>query len=441
MDEEHYLWLASFHGGGIMRSDEPFDAMKQLRFSSVGTAEVKSKATVLCVLQEKGKGLWFGNADGTLTFYNEKSKQFKIYPLQFEGGKQLTSVWFLCLDKKKRFWVGTNNGLFLFNSQTGHYRKIDVKVGEEELSIRVISETEDGAIWLGTSNQGVCRIIEDADGNMKIETGYEQKAHINSLSVRSLLASSDGNLYIGYTNGFAILSPANNSIRNFYTTHDGLCSNFIGCLVEDGKGRIWLENNSGISRYSRHQHLFYNYYISGNNRSVLFCNNTLFFGNNRSLTYFHQSEADVDADNERVYITSLEVNNHWVKIGEEINNQMILDKSIIYANSIVLNHANRDFSLSFDNLSYSERQQKYNYRLLPYQKNWLVSNNGEKTSYTNLPEGEYTFEVKSIYPDGHSGAVNTFESRNSSALEPYFYISFYSVYSIRYGGTLFDTES
>ena len=83
----------------------------------------------------------------------------------------------------------------------------------------------------------------------------------------SLLASSDGNLYVGYIDGFAILSPHQDSIQEFYTTNDGLCSNFIGCITEDDKGHIWLGSNSGISRYSRHQHLFYNYYIAGSNRS------------------------------------------------------------------------------------------------------------------------------------------------------------------------------
>ncbi|MCB6981630.1 two-component regulator propeller domain-containing protein, partial [Bacteroides uniformis] len=79
-------------------------------------------------------------------------------------------------------------------------------------------------------------------------------------SVRSLLASSDGNLYIGYTDGFAILSPRQNTISARYTTNDGLCSNFIGCIAEDSEGHIWLGSNSGISRYGRRQHLFYNYY-------------------------------------------------------------------------------------------------------------------------------------------------------------------------------------
>lgn len=47
----------------------------------------------------------------------------------------------------------------------------------------------------------------DSRGEMSLETGYEKKANIKNNSVRSLLVSSDGNVYVGYMDGFAILSP------------------------------------------------------------------------------------------------------------------------------------------------------------------------------------------------------------------------------------------
>lgn len=39
------------------------------------------------------------------------------------------------------------------------------------------------------------------------------------------------------------------------------------------------------------------------------------------------------------------------------------------------------------------------YCLLPLSNALVGFNDGEKAAYTNLPEGDYTFEVKSIYPD------------------------------------------
>ena len=80
-------------------------------------------------------------------------------------------------------------------------------------------------------------------------------------------------------------------------------------MTEDAHGQIWLGSNSGISRYSRHQHLFYNYYIAGSNRSVLHWEDVLFWGNNKNLTYFNPDDIKAFTTSESVVITGLEVNN------------------------------------------------------------------------------------------------------------------------------------
>ena len=118
--------------------------------------------------------------------------------------------------------------------------------------------------------------------------------------------------------------------------------------------------NSGISRYSRHQNLFYNYYISGSNRSVLQTANTLFFGNNYALTYFNPETVEMIPSIKKNLLLDLEVNNKHVAIGEKRNGQVILQKGLPYTDELTLAYANRDFSLSFSNLLYSEEHQKYN---------------------------------------------------------------------------------
>ena len=409
MDDERHIWLATFHKG-IMRSDMPYVQGKKLTFSGVDTKKEKSEETVLCALKDSAGNLWFGNRNGMLTVYNTKSGRFTTQPLLIKGSVSKSPVWALYMDEKGRFWIGTEQGLLLYDPQIGTCVKLPVERCLNEkgsLWVRAITRTRDGAIWLGTSEQGVCRITELASGDITAKKGYEPNINLDYHSVRSLLASSDGNLYIGYVDGFAVLSPSQDTISEFYTTNNGLCSNFVGCIVEDGKGRIWLGSNSGISRYSRHQHLFYNYYIAGSNRSAIFSCNTLFFGNNQSLTYFDPDEIDAYPNNERVLITGLEVDNRSVEIGETINNQIVLDKMISYTDQVILNNDNRDFSLVFNNLSYSNEQQKYHYRLLPYQEGWLISDDGEKASYTNLSAGDYIFEVRSIYPDGKTGPVTS----------------------------------
>lgn len=412
MDDNRYVWLATFHKG-VMRSDRPYMKGKKLSFSSVEMHKGDSgETTVLCALKDLAGNLWFGNRDGTLSVYTHQTRRITVRHLLLNGVANSSPVWSLYMDKQGRLWVGTENGLLVYTTSAETCVKLPVEQRlktKEPLFIRAIVGTKEGTIWLGTANFGICKIVESASGGFLARGGYEQRATIKYHSVRSLLTSSDGNLYIGYTDGFAILPLKQDSIREFYTTNNGLCSNFIGCIAEDGKGHIWLGSNSGISRYSRHQHLFYNYYIAGSNRSALFSNHMLFFGNNQSLTYFNPDEIEAYPKNERVLITDIEVNNRSVEIGEKINGQIVLDQMISHTKRVRLSNDNRDFSLVFNNLSYSNEQQKYNYRLLPYQKNWLISDGREKASYTNLSAGDYVFEVKNIYPDGKTGPVTSLE--------------------------------
>lgn len=213
-------------------------------------------------------------------------------------------------------------------------------------------------------------------------------------SIRSLLAAQDSMLYIGYMNRFAVLSPYENRIIQTFTTQDGLCNDFVGCITEDGNGNIWIGSNSGISRYNSHQRLFHNYYVSGSNRSALYWKKTLFWGNNKNLTYFKPENSDRFEQSKRVLITGLEVNNQLIRIDQVVNGQHILPYDITYLSNIRLNYKNRDFSLTFSNLSYSDERETYAYRLYPYQQEWIYTTGEEKVSYTNLKHGNYTFEIK-----------------------------------------------
>ena len=143
-----------------------------------------------------------------------------------------------------------------------------------------------GELWIGTPD-GLYKLVLNVEGKAEIKGNYEVAVGTAARYVRALHASTDGQLYIGYTEGLGILAQNKDSIQHFYTTRDGMCSNFVTCITEDENGHIWLGTNSGISRYRRNQNLFYNYYISGSTRSVLQAANTLFFGNNYALTYFN----------------------------------------------------------------------------------------------------------------------------------------------------------
>lgn len=401
-DKDGRIWLGTYHEG-IMRSDQPYAKSRPLNFSPVGN---QKEIPVFCAIKDSCSNLWFGNASGNLICYDWSSDSFNIYPLNQLGKKVNSYIVGLMIDTRYRFWVCTSAGLYLFDRQTGNFELFSLREAlkeETEPWVTAICEDKQRNIWIGTA-KGIVRLSQVNARPLKMVHGYEEKENIGARAVSALLTGTDGTVYVGYKNGFGIIPVGEDRIASFYTVKDGLCNDCIDCIVEDEKKRIWLGSISGISRYSRQQHVFYNYYISSSNKSVMLFKNTLFWGNNKSLTYFEPEILTSATITSKTLLTGLEVDNKQINIGEKIKGQVVLNSNIASVDHLELINANRDFSLLFNNLVFSKDLQKYSYRLYPYQKDWIVSETG-KVSFTNLSAGYYIFEVKTLFPNNTEGDV------------------------------------
>lgn len=401
-DKDGRIWLGTYHEG-IMRSDQPYAKSRPLNFSPVGN---QKEVPVFCAIKDSCSNLWFGNASGNLICYDWSSDSFHIYPLNQLGKKVNSYIVALMIDTRYRFWVCTSAGLYLFDQQTGNFELFSLREASKEDTepwVTAICEDKQRNIWIGTA-KGIVRLSQVDARPLKMVHGYEEKEKIGARAVSALLTGTDGTVYVGYKNGFGIIPVGEDRIASFYTVKDGLCNDCIDCIVEDEKKRIWLGSISGISRYSRQQHVFYNYYISSSNKSVMLFKNTLFWGNNKSLTYFEPEILTSAIITSKTLLTGLEVDNKQINIGEKIKGQVVLSSNIASVEHLELINANRDFSLLFNNLAFSKDLQKYSYRLYPYQKDWIVSETG-KVSFTNLSAGYYVFEVKTLFPNNTEGDI------------------------------------
>ena len=411
LDTEGYLWLATFHKG-LLRSTQPFHVDTPLHFRPVsdGVAAVR---TVLCSAADACDGIWFGARNGKVLRYG-KGDRWQTVEIGRDGEK-VPEVWSLLPLSENEAWAGTSNGLYWVDL----HRKMALRMKwsnsqiPDRVQIRALALSDARTLWLGTV-RGLLRLTMEGNRVVRSHTGYERDAGMLStdIEVRSLLWGSDKVLWVGYAgNGLGVCSPEKDCIVARYTTEAGLCSNFVSVLAEDGDHSLWVGSNSGISRLSRHLQSFYNFYISGSNRSVFFGKDCLFWGNHSTLTYFRPSRLrfHYPIEKGRVVFTNLEVNHASVQIGEPLNGQVVLPRSLLYTTSLHLNHANRNFSLSFSNLLYLHKLQKYLYRLYPYQEDWIMADEGDKISYDRLPAGKYTFQVKTVFQDQGEGEVSSLD--------------------------------
>jgi len=106
-------------------------------------------------------------------------------------------------------------------------------------TIRAITQTADGYLWLGT-DEGLARfdgyeftIFDKRDGDLP------------SNSITALAATADGGLWIGTMSG---LAEYRDKRFRTYTTLDGLPDNAIIGLYADHAGVLWIVAGAGLSR-------------------------------------------------------------------------------------------------------------------------------------------------------------------------------------------------
>ncbi|HJT88616.1 MAG TPA: two-component regulator propeller domain-containing protein [Bryobacteraceae bacterium] len=107
-------------------------------------------------------------------------------------------------------------------------------------TIRAITQTSDGYLWLGT-DEGLARF----DG-YDFTVFNKDQGVLPANSITSLAAGHDGSLWIGTPGG---LTRYSNRHFHTYTTRDGLADNSIGALFVDHSGVLWIVAGVDLVRF------------------------------------------------------------------------------------------------------------------------------------------------------------------------------------------------
>jgi signal transduction histidine kinase/ligand-binding sensor domain-containing protein len=114
-------------------------------------------------------------------------------------------------------------------------------------AVLAIVQATDGYLWLGTTN-GLYRF----DG-LRFEFYKPEIGTFPSSSIRSLLASADGSLWIGYMSGG--VTHLKDGVVTNYSPRDGLPVSQVRRLAQDQDGTIWAAIVGGFARLEgKHWH-------------------------------------------------------------------------------------------------------------------------------------------------------------------------------------------
>ena len=127
---------------------------QDLKFSHITTEDGLSNNTVHCVYQDSRGFLWVGTDDG-LNLYN--GYEFTIFKLNAQDTNSLSSnsVFRILEDSKGRLWIAASSGIDIFNRETISFDHIpfvdDFNPSRYQSYTRAITEDQNGNIIIANA--------------------------------------------------------------------------------------------------------------------------------------------------------------------------------------------------------------------------------------------------------------------------------------------------
>ena len=227
------LW-ASTDGKGVFI----IDISKRFCVKFLKSNELRgglSTNAIRCLYSDKDGNMWIGTVHNGLNFIANETKKFRCLEhtddrLNFPSGNVSNFI----QGKDGNLWAATYDGLCLIDERTMAVKNV---VGKGAV-INVLSQDDNGMIYLGTFNKGLQR-YNPKDGRLVSVGGSSY--NIDKSNIGALLSDHDGNLWVG-TNGLYQFNKTGNTLSEI----GGINSALITCLMEDRNGNIWVGSLGGL---------------------------------------------------------------------------------------------------------------------------------------------------------------------------------------------------
>lgn len=364
------------------------------------------------IFEDNSNRIWTGTNTGCylVEFRNGKPELIKVQEIFKEFPDIGQGVSFL--DFENQFWYGTlDDGLFVLDKKN-NYRlskrfSFDNTASGELKSDRISFQMKDSKnrIWLGTYNG--LHIYNAKESTIHVAEHYfEISGNFTGNIITCMEEDQFGNIWIGTPNGLnKLIETGQNKFRvDYFTEKEGLASNFVKGISHDSDGNIWVSTSTSISMFNVKTSTFINFNerdgIKGKNftEASVFRNKKgeLFFGGDFGITYFRpENIKPLQKENIPIF-TDFKIFNRHVDVGQKFGQRVILKKLISHVQEIYIPYNFNNFEIQFSALDFASMGgNSYKYMLENLDNEWQNLGKRRFVNFINLKPGEYILKVKS----------------------------------------------
>ena len=397
-DKEGFLW-AGTDEMGLFQYDKKKTLVRHFKNSPADKLNYFNTA-VNCLVQHKEDSIWLGTNDGVVIF-NTISKQFSNFPLGFAIKDNFgNGIFNIFHDRHGLKWFATGQGLASYNSNDGSIKRYqhDKKDSGSVGSNRILSFLEDrsGEFWIGIFNDGINRF------NRQTGRFTHYLPGINGIC---MYEDKEGIIWAGTNKGLYRYNKKDNVFVAFFEPQSEFSTEYIFGIVEDNAQNLWITTRSAIIKINakRSERSVYaskfgiaKFSIKPN-AIYKTREGQLLIGHAKGFYAFFPDELDIAKQDSKIIITDFFIDNKTVLPG----GKSPLTKRVEELSNLVLKYNQNNLAFNFAAIDYrAPETTKYFTMLEGYDNTWREVT-GEKSSYYfKLAPDNYVYRIKAVNNDG-----------------------------------------
>lgn len=456
-DKSGIVWIGTYLGG-VNYVQPGSNAFSYLNLLQPGYG--LNNKVVYAIAEDDNKNLWIGTAGGGINLFDRQNAKWLYRHVDTKNNSiDKEYIESLC-ESGDTIWIGTLNGLFIYDRQTKKYTEIKLgpAMGKPNYGVGVFSLAKDknGGVYTGTvyglfycSDRGKVSFLgnvrEDSDNVV-----YEKDMII------SLCVDRYGNVWAGRMNGLLcyLNGKYEKQFINFNNKNLAVANQMISSVFEDAYGIIWIATNeNGLVYFDPKEKTFHSlsgltdmpargiveespgkFWVSGINNisrvtytygkhsfkpqdikidkfsvenglesneflspALKLKSGELIFGGYDGAVLFDPKSVPVNKYIAPVVITGFQIRN------SHSSDTSVLAQSIPFTKNIILTHEQSYFTIKFSELNFiNSANNQYAYMMTGLKSDtWHYVGNDHTVSYTNLAPGDYVFKVRAANNDGY----------------------------------------
>ncbi len=286
-DSRGFLWIGTHYG--LSRYDG-----REFRnfYHHVDDPSTLGDNIINAIDEDSDGNLWMALYNTGFCKMNPLNSRFTNYRSAGPGTLINEKVEALIVDRKNRVWLGTEEGISIFDPGKGSYINIaQFQPGQKPINVLCFSEDSVGNIWVGTKSDGLWVLpLESlkplliasfsmvnsvksiylrpggsnwlASGNGLFQINFEKENTFTLVrayffpeeeKLEDLEVDADGNIWMAtQNNGLKIYFPKTgflDVLKENFSSARGLLSNRSSHIFQDSRSGIWLGGENGLQYF------------------------------------------------------------------------------------------------------------------------------------------------------------------------------------------------